>query len=191
MTSQAQSAQTTQAALSTEVGTLSDKFTGLARVMAGHYDWKPAQGARSVGEVFNLIVVENGILAGTLTGATSGERPAPIGDPPETSGSAQGLLRQPAADGRAALRRRSEGPGEIVRTGDDEGGRNPVSVRRPARAPRTVDCLRALERRRSAVVEVGSLARLPRATSGDYLRGRAACRPARTTRRRLVTGFLA
>ncbi len=80
MTSQAQSAQTIQAALSTEVGTLSGKFTGMARVMAAQYDWKPGQGVRSVGEVFNLIVLENGILAGTLTGATGGERPAPISD---------------------------------------------------------------------------------------------------------------
>ena len=81
MTSQAQSAQTIQAALSTEVGTLSEKFTGMARVMAGQYDWKPGQGVRSVGEVFNLIVMENGVLAGTLAGATGGERPAPIADP--------------------------------------------------------------------------------------------------------------
>jgi uncharacterized damage-inducible protein DinB len=33
-----------------------------------------------VGEVFNLIVMENGILAGALTGATGGDRPAPITD---------------------------------------------------------------------------------------------------------------
>jgi hypothetical protein len=32
------------------------KFTGLARVMAGKYDWKPGQGVRSVSDVFNLIV---------------------------------------------------------------------------------------------------------------------------------------
>jgi uncharacterized damage-inducible protein DinB len=79
--SQAQPAQTVQAALSKEAGTLSDKFTGLARVMAGKYDWKPGQGVRSVGEVFNLIVMENGLLTGTLTGATGGGRPAPISDP--------------------------------------------------------------------------------------------------------------
>ena len=80
--SQAQPALTVQAALSKEAGTLSDKFTGMARVMAGKYDWKPGQGVRSVGEVFNLIVMENGILAGTLTGATGGGRPAaPITDP--------------------------------------------------------------------------------------------------------------
>ena len=78
--SQAQPAQTIQAALSREAGTLSDKFTGMARVMAGKYDWKPGQGVRSVGEVFNLIVMENGILAGALTGATGGDRPAPITD---------------------------------------------------------------------------------------------------------------
>jgi uncharacterized damage-inducible protein DinB len=79
--SQAQPAQTVQAALSKEAGTFSDKFTGLARVMAGKYDWKPGEGVRSVGEVFNLIVRENGLLAGTLTGATDGGRPAPITDP--------------------------------------------------------------------------------------------------------------
>src|SRR5262252_5510067 len=37
----AQTTQTTQAALSKEAGTLSDKFAGLARVMAEKYDWKP------------------------------------------------------------------------------------------------------------------------------------------------------
>jgi uncharacterized damage-inducible protein DinB len=79
--SQAQPAQTVQAALSKEAGTLSDKFTGLARVMAGKYDWKPGEGVRSVGEVFNLTVRENGLLAGTLTDATDGGRPAPITDP--------------------------------------------------------------------------------------------------------------
>jgi uncharacterized damage-inducible protein DinB len=62
-------AQTTQTALSKEAATLSDKFAGLARVMAGKYDWKPAEGVRSVGDVFNLIVTENALLAGTLTGA--------------------------------------------------------------------------------------------------------------------------
>ncbi len=78
-------AQTTQAALSREAGTLSDKFTGLARVMAGKYDWKPAEGVRSVGDVFNLIVMENGMLAGTLTGAGGGQggggRGAQVTDP--------------------------------------------------------------------------------------------------------------
>jgi uncharacterized damage-inducible protein DinB len=73
-------AQSVQAALSQDAGTLSDKFTGLARVMAGKYDWKPGQGVRSVSDVFNLIVVENAYLARTLKGV-AGERPAPITDP--------------------------------------------------------------------------------------------------------------
>ena len=81
MTSQAQSAQTVQSALHAEAGTLSEKFAGIAQVMAGQYDWKPGQGVRSVGEVFNLIIMENVLLAGTLAGATGGERPAPIADP--------------------------------------------------------------------------------------------------------------
>ena len=75
------SAKTTQASLAKEASTLSDKFAGLARVMAGKYDWKPGQGVRSAGEVFNLIVAENGMLKGTLTGASGGGRPAPITDP--------------------------------------------------------------------------------------------------------------
>ena len=75
--------QTPQAALTKEAGTLSDKFSGLARVMAGKYDWKPGEGVRSVGDVFNLIVKENGILAGTLTGAGAAPAAAPITDPEE------------------------------------------------------------------------------------------------------------
>src|SRR5499427_6727791 len=74
-------AETTQSALSREAGTLSDKFSGLARVMAGKYGWKPGEGVRSVGDVFNLIVRENGLLAGTLTGAGGGGRGAPVIEP--------------------------------------------------------------------------------------------------------------
>src|SRR5690242_1959853 len=71
-----------QAAFGKDAGTLSDKFTGLARVMAGKYDWKPAPGVRSVGDVFNLIVRENGLLAGVLSGTPNTEaKPAPITDP--------------------------------------------------------------------------------------------------------------
>jgi len=71
-----------QAAFGKDAGTLSDKFTGLARVMSGKYEWKPGQGVRSVGDVFNLIVEENGLLADALTGKTNaGAEPAPITDP--------------------------------------------------------------------------------------------------------------
>lgn len=51
-----------------DVGTLPDKFVGLARVMDGKYGWRPSQGVRSVGDVFSLIVMENDMLAGLLTG---------------------------------------------------------------------------------------------------------------------------
>jgi uncharacterized damage-inducible protein DinB len=76
-------AQTVQASLAKEAGALSDKFSGLARVMAGKYDWKPGEGVRSVSDVFNLIVRENDLLASTLTGAGggSGGRGAPVADP--------------------------------------------------------------------------------------------------------------
>jgi len=71
-----------QAAWEKDAGTLSDKFTGLARVMSGKYDWKPGQGIRSVGDVFNLMVRENGMLVGVLSGTpNTGAQPAPITDP--------------------------------------------------------------------------------------------------------------
>src|ERR1041385_3605431 len=74
-------AQSVQASLAKEAGALSDKFSGLARVMAGKYDWKPGEGVRSVSDVFNLIVAENGLLARTLAGDPGGGRPAPITEP--------------------------------------------------------------------------------------------------------------
>jgi len=70
-----------QAVLAEDAGTLSDKFAGLARVMAGKYDWKPGQGIRSVSDVFNLIVAENGLMANVLSGSPAPARPAPITDP--------------------------------------------------------------------------------------------------------------
>jgi uncharacterized damage-inducible protein DinB len=78
---QAQSAGI-QTAFGKDAGVLSDKFTGLAHVMVGKYDWKPGQGVRSVADVFNLIVRENGLLAGVLSGTpNTGAKPAPITDP--------------------------------------------------------------------------------------------------------------
>jgi hypothetical protein len=73
----------TQGALVKDVGTLSDKFVGLARVMAGKYDWKPGTGVRSVADVFNLIVGENNMLVGVLTGTGGGGMGGakPITDP--------------------------------------------------------------------------------------------------------------
>jgi uncharacterized damage-inducible protein DinB len=71
-----------QAAFGEDAGTLSKKFTGLAQVMAGKYEWKPGQGVRSVGGVFNLIVEENGLLADALSGTPNkGAETAPITDP--------------------------------------------------------------------------------------------------------------
>jgi uncharacterized damage-inducible protein DinB len=72
----------TQAAFAKDAGTLSNKFTALARVMSGKYDWKPSQGVRSVSDVFNLIVKENGLLVSVLSGTpNTGAQPAPITDP--------------------------------------------------------------------------------------------------------------
>ena len=71
-----------QAAFGEDAGKLSKKFTALAQAMAGKYEWKPGQGVRSVGDVFNLIVEENGMLVGVLSGTPNTEaKPAPITDP--------------------------------------------------------------------------------------------------------------
>ena len=71
-----------QTALAADVGTLADKFGGLAGVLAGKYDWKPGAGVRSVADVLNLIVMENKMLTGTLTGAAApAGPPAAITDP--------------------------------------------------------------------------------------------------------------
>ena len=71
-----------QTAFGKDAGVLCDKFSGLAHVMVGKYDWKPGQGVRSVADVFNLIVTENGLLAGVLSGTpNTGAQPAPISDP--------------------------------------------------------------------------------------------------------------
>ena len=67
-----------QAAFAKDAGTLSDKFTGLARVMSGKYDWKPGQGVRSVADVFNLIVKENACSPACFRGhRILGHRPRP------------------------------------------------------------------------------------------------------------------
>jgi uncharacterized damage-inducible protein DinB len=70
-----------QASFGGDVGTLSGKFSGLAKVMDSKYDYRPGQGVRSTADVLNLIVMENGLLAGVLTGAAPGPRPAPVTDP--------------------------------------------------------------------------------------------------------------
>lgn len=76
---------TVSAALAADAGMLADKFTGLAGAMAGRYDWRPMADVRSVGDVFNLIVMENKMLMGLLTGAAApaGARPSPITDATE------------------------------------------------------------------------------------------------------------
>jgi uncharacterized damage-inducible protein DinB len=90
-----------QGAFATDADKLSGKFVGLASVMAAKYDWKPGQGVRSAGDVFNLIVMENGMLTRLLTGspAPSGPRPAPIADPAKL----QDALKSSYADLQKAI----------------------------------------------------------------------------------------
>jgi hypothetical protein len=96
-------------ALASDVGTLSDKFVGLARVMAGKYDWKPGTGVRSVADVLNLIVMENKMLTGTLTGAAApAGAPAAITDPTQMQ-EALKTSCEPAPDiGGAHTKRRDQ-----------------------------------------------------------------------------------
>src|SRR5262245_1004597 len=71
-----------QAAFADDAGTLSCQSPGRARVMSCKYDWRPPQGFRSVADVFNLMVKENSLLAGVLSGTpNTGAPPAPITDP--------------------------------------------------------------------------------------------------------------
>ncbi len=72
---------TLQNTLASDAARLSDKFAGLAKAMSGKYDWKPGQGVRSAGDVFNLIVGENKMLAALLTGAAPPARGTPITEP--------------------------------------------------------------------------------------------------------------
>src|SRR6476646_8393852 len=97
--------QSPMAALADDVGMMSDKFVGLARAMAGKYNWRPGQGVRSVGDVFNLIVDENKMLNAILTGAP----PPQMGStPPVTDPTAlQEALRTSYATLRQTLTRMS------------------------------------------------------------------------------------
>jgi len=94
-----------QAAFGEDAGTLSNKFTALARVMSGKYDWKPGQGVRSVADVFNLIVRENRLLTGVLSGTSNTEaKPAPITDPEKL----QEALKSSYVDLQKAITRLSD-----------------------------------------------------------------------------------
>ena len=84
-----------QAAFGKDAGTLSDKFTGLARVMSGKYDWKPGQGVRSVGDVFNLIATENRMLVGVLGRTEYGGKARAHHRSGEIAGSSEGFLPTP------------------------------------------------------------------------------------------------
>ena len=78
---------TVQAAEASDAGRLGEKFAALAGAMAGKYDWRPMEGVRSVSDVFNLMLRENGMLTRVLTGepmpagAKPGVMPVAITDP--------------------------------------------------------------------------------------------------------------
>ena len=142
-----------QAAFVKDAGTLSDKFTGLARVMSGKYDWKPAQGVRSVADVLNLIVKENGLLAGVLSGTTNtGGTARAHHRSGKNAGSSEGFLRQSAKSDYGTFRQRPAGAGETVRKRHDEAGRADADSRRSTRASGAVDRVRAQQRCGAAVV---------------------------------------
>jgi uncharacterized damage-inducible protein DinB len=51
-----------------DVDQLEEKYMGLAEAMAGHFDWRPAEGVRSVGEVFGHVANGNFMIS-TFAGA--------------------------------------------------------------------------------------------------------------------------
>src|SRR5207245_930587 len=70
-----------QASSGKESGTRCRQVHGLARGMAGNDRRKARQGRTSRGQVFNLILMENRMLAGVLSGTpNTGAQPAPITD---------------------------------------------------------------------------------------------------------------
>lgn len=79
----AMDASVLQNTMAADAGRISDKFAALAMAMKDKYDWRPGTGVRSQGEVFNLIVMENGMLSEILAGKTmqAGTKPEPITDP--------------------------------------------------------------------------------------------------------------
>ena len=72
-----------QAVEAADAGRLGDKFAALAGAMAGKYDWRPMEGVRSVSDVFNLMLHENGMLTHALEGSAMqpGAKMEPINDP--------------------------------------------------------------------------------------------------------------
>ncbi len=74
---------TDQAAYAADAGNLGRKFSALAGAMAGKYDWRPMEGVRSVSDVFNLMLRENGMLTRVLENGTmqGGAKLEPINDP--------------------------------------------------------------------------------------------------------------
>ncbi len=151
-----------QAALVKDVGNLSDKFAGLARVMDGKYDWRPMEGVRSVSDVFNLIVSENRMLAGLLSGTAGqgrggGMRGAqPITDAAAMQEALRRYLRRRAGGARRPVSRRAQRERHPLRPDHDQAGRGVDGPARSARTPRPVDRLRAHQSRRPPLEQVGA-----------------------------------
>src|SRR5216683_4580264 len=142
-----------QAAFGKDAGTLSDKFTGLARVMSGKYDWKPGQGVRSVGDVFQPDRYGEPHARRRAFGHTEyGGKARAHHRSGEIAGSSEGFLRRSAKSDYGTFRQRPAGAGETVRKRHDEAGRADVSSRRSTRASGAVDRVRAQQRRGAALV---------------------------------------
>ena len=53
-----------RAELISDIDALESKYLGLADVLSGHFDWRPAEGVRSVGEVFGHVAGANFAIPG-------------------------------------------------------------------------------------------------------------------------------
>jgi len=141
-----------QAAFGKDAGTLSGKFTGLARVMSGSMTGSPARAFAPSADVFNLMVRGNGVLAGVLSGTpNTWAPPAPITDPEKLLEA----LKASYVNLQKAITELSDNDlqtRETVRKRHDEAGRANADSRRSTRASGPVDRGRGQKRRGSTLV---------------------------------------
>ena len=154
--------------LAKDIAEVETKIVGLANAMPEPaWDWRPGPGVRSVGEVFTHVAADNYFMPAALGTATpkdvaiSGtdyktvgvyERTQALAGRDRRRGAKIVRLPEDGDDRRAGrhARRADEG----LRHRDDSPGHLDRHDDAPARAPRTVDRLRAQQQDRAAVEQV-------------------------------------
>jgi hypothetical protein len=119
--------------------------------MSGKYDWKPGQGVRSVGDVFNLIVRRTAARRRAFGHTEYGGKARAHHRSGENAGSSEGFLRQSAKSDYGTFRQRPAGAGETVRKRHDEAGAL-MLILEDQHEHLGIDRVRAQQRRGSALV---------------------------------------